>query len=102
MAEWTKSQIPPREREMEYWTINFDGSLQLQGARAGILVISPKGKSFKYVLQMHFSTYNNPAEYKALLHSLRITTTLSICRLKVLGDSLLIVNQTNKRVVMVG
>jgi hypothetical protein len=54
MAEWTKSQIPPREREMEYWTINFDGSLQLQGARAGILIISPKGKSFKYVLQMHF------------------------------------------------
>jgi hypothetical protein len=32
VAEWTVAQEPPREREFEYWTINFDGSLQLQGA----------------------------------------------------------------------
>jgi hypothetical protein len=29
MAEWTETQTPPSERELEYWTINFDGSLQL-------------------------------------------------------------------------
>jgi hypothetical protein len=29
VAEWTEMQTPPKEREMEYWTINFDGSLQL-------------------------------------------------------------------------
>jgi hypothetical protein len=46
MAEWTKTQAPHKERELEYWTINFDGSLQLQGVGAGILVTSPKGKSF--------------------------------------------------------
>jgi hypothetical protein len=54
VAEWTETQAPPKERELEYWTINFDGSLQLQGAEARILVTSPKGESFKYVLQMHF------------------------------------------------
>jgi hypothetical protein len=42
VAEWTETQAPPRERELEYWTINFDGSLQLQGA--GILVTFPKGE----------------------------------------------------------
>jgi hypothetical protein len=26
VAEWTKIQTPPKERELEYWTINFDGS----------------------------------------------------------------------------
>jgi hypothetical protein len=26
MAEWTETQTPPREREMEYWTTNFVGS----------------------------------------------------------------------------
>jgi hypothetical protein len=31
VTEWTEMQIPPKEREMEYWTINFNGSLQLQG-----------------------------------------------------------------------
>jgi hypothetical protein len=96
VAEWTETQTAPKEREMEYWTINFDGSLQLQGVGAGILVTSPKGESFKYVLQMHFLASNNTAEYEALLHGLRITTTLDIHRLKVLKDSLRIVNPANK------
>jgi ribonuclease HI len=96
VAEWTETQTAPRERELEYWTINFDGSLQLQGTGAGILVTSPKGESFKYVLQMHFLASNNAAEYEALLRDLRIATALDIRRLKVLGDSLLVVNQTNK------
>jgi ribonuclease HI len=56
----------------------------------------PKGESFKYFLQMHFPTSNNAAEYEALLHGLRIATALGIHRLKVPGDSLLIVNQANK------
>jgi hypothetical protein len=45
MAEWTEIQIPPppKEKELEYWTINFDGSLQLQGVGAGILITSPNG-----------------------------------------------------------
>jgi hypothetical protein len=76
MAEWTKTQTPPKERELEYWAINFNGCLQLQGAGAGILVTSPKGESFKYVLQMYFPASNNAAEYEALFHGLRITTAL--------------------------
>jgi hypothetical protein len=96
-VEWTETQTPPRERELEYWTINFDGSLQIQGAGAGILVTSPKGESVKYVLQMHFPASKNAAEYEALLHGLRIATALGIHRLKVLGDSLLIINQANKK-----
>jgi hypothetical protein len=78
VAEWTETQTPPRERELEYWTINFDGSLQLQGIGAGILVTSPKGENFKYVLQMHFPASNNATEYKALLYGLRIATALNI------------------------
>jgi ribonuclease HI len=96
VVECTETQTPPKEREIEYWTINFDRSLQLQGAGARILVTSPKGENFKYLLQMHFPTSNNAAEYKALLHGLRIATALGIHRLRTLGDSLLIVNQANK------
>jgi ribonuclease HI len=96
VAEWMETQTPPKQGELEYWTINFDGSLQLQGAGAGILVTSPKGESFKYVLQMHFLASNNAVEYEALLHGLRIAMALGIRQLKVLRDSLLIVNQANK------
>jgi ribonuclease HI len=45
---------------------------------------------------MHFFASNNTVEYKARLHGLRIATTLTICRLRVLRDSLLVVNQDNK------
>jgi hypothetical protein len=50
VVEWTEIQMPPKERELESWTINFNGSLQLHSAREGNLVTSPKGESFKYVL----------------------------------------------------
>jgi hypothetical protein len=29
VAEWTEIQTRPKEREMEYWTIDFNKSLQL-------------------------------------------------------------------------
>jgi ribonuclease HI len=95
-AEWTETHTPPKETELEYWTINFDGSLQLQGSGTGIVVTFPKGESFKYVWQMHFPASNNAAEYEALLRGLWITTALGIRWLKVLRDSLLVVNQANK------
>jgi hypothetical protein len=78
VVQWTKTQTSTKERELVYWTINFDRSLQLQGAGAGILVTCPKGENFKYVLQMHFPTSNNAAEYEALLHGLRVVTALDI------------------------
>jgi hypothetical protein len=28
IVEWTETQLPPSKRELVYWTINFDGSLQ--------------------------------------------------------------------------
>jgi hypothetical protein len=65
VAEWIEIQTSPKERELEYWIINFDGFVQLQGARAVILVTSPKGENFKYVLQMHFPASNNAAVYEA-------------------------------------
>jgi hypothetical protein len=45
MAECIETRAPLKERELDYWTINFDRSLQLQGAGAEILVTSPKGES---------------------------------------------------------
>jgi ribonuclease HI len=60
------------------------------------LLTSPKRENFKYVLQMHFPTSNNATEHEALLHGLRITTALGIRQLRVLRDSLFIINQANK------
>src|SRR6266542_916767 len=74
----------------------FDGSLMIEAAGAGIMLISPTGERLKYVLQIYFPASNNAAEYEALLHGLCITISLGIRRLAVRGDSELVINQVQK------
>jgi ribonuclease HI len=74
----------------------FDGSLKLEGAGAGVLLISPKGEQIKYVLQIFWKVSNNKAKYDALLHGLRLAISLGIKRLLVYGDSAVVINQVNK------
>jgi ribonuclease HI len=74
----------------------FDGLLKLEGAGAGVLLISPTGEQLKYVLQIFWEVSNNEAEYEALLHGLRLAASLGINRLLVYGDSAVVINQVNK------
>ena len=50
IAEWTEIQTPAITEKLEYWTMYFDGSLMIEGAGAGIVLISPTGERLKYVL----------------------------------------------------
>jgi hypothetical protein len=61
----------------------FDSSLKLEGAGAGVLLISPMGEQLKYVLQIFWKVSNNKAEYEALLHGLRLAVSLGIKQLLV-------------------
>jgi ribonuclease HI len=74
----------------------FDGSLNLEGAGAGVLLISPTGEQLMYVLQIFWKVSNNEAEYEALLHGLRLAASLGTKRLLVYGDSAVVINQVNK------
>jgi hypothetical protein len=96
VAEWTEIQQPAPDAFLNHWKMYFDGSLKLGGAGAGVLFISLEGKQFKYVLQILWQAINNEAEYEALIHGLRIATSLGIKRLLVYGDSAVVINQVNK------
>jgi ribonuclease HI len=74
----------------------FDDSLKLEGAGAGVLLISPTGEQLKYILQIFWKVSNNEAEYEALLNGLRLAASLGIKRLLVYGDSAVVINQVNK------
>jgi ribonuclease HI len=76
------------------WTIYFNGSKRVQGAGAGIVLISPLGDKLKYVLRVSFSqASNNEAEYEALLHGMKMAKACGATRLKIFGDSNLVVQQ---------
>jgi ribonuclease HI len=74
----------------------FDGSLNLEGAGAGVRFISPQGDHLKYVLQIHYKASNNDAEYEALIHGLRIAVSLGIKRLIAYDDPKVVIDQVNK------
>jgi hypothetical protein len=96
MAEWRENQLPTPTERPEHWVMYFDGSLKLEGASAGVVLISPTGEQVKYVLQIFWKVPNNEAEYEALLHGLRLAASLSIKRLLVYDDSAVVINQVNK------
>ena len=89
-------QAPVSADRPEYWVMYFDGSLNLDGAGAGIFFISPSRDYLRYVLRIHFPASNNATEYEACLHGLRIAVELGVKCLLVYGDSALVINQVNK------
>jgi len=96
VTEWTDSQLPPAQVQVELWTMYFDGSLMKTGAGVGLLFISPLGVHMRYVIRIHFAASNNVAEYEALVNGLKIAIELGVRRLDVRGDSQLVIDQVMK------
>jgi ribonuclease HI len=71
-----------------------DGTKRVQGAGAGVVLISPQGDKLKYLLRMSFpQASNNKAEYEAALHGMKMAKAYGATRLKIFGDSNLVVQQ---------
>jgi ribonuclease HI len=76
----------------------FDRSKRVEGAGAGVVLISPQGDKLKYVMWMSFlHISNNEAQYEALLHGMRMAKTCGATRLRIFGDSNLVVHQVMNR-----
>src|SRR4051812_43937206 len=75
--------------------MHFDGSRQLQGSGAGMVLTSPTREKFCYVLQLQFTCTNNATEYEGLLHGLRLAHEMGISRIKCYGDSDLVSQQVS-------
>jgi ribonuclease HI len=73
----------------------FNNSKMINGSGASMVLESPKGDLFRYVLQIHFMDTNNVPEYEALLHGLRMAKEIGITRIVCYGNSELVVSQCN-------
>jgi ribonuclease HI len=97
-AEWLELQNTGPPDLSSVWTMYFDGSKGVQGAGAGVVLISPQGEKLKYVLMMSFpQASNNEAEYETLLHRMKMAKACGATRLKIFGDLNLIVQQVMNR-----
>jgi ribonuclease HI len=96
ISEWTETQQSPLAEKPEHWKMYFNSSLNLEGAGAGMLFISPQGDHLKYVLHIRYKASNNSAEYEALIHGLCIDVSLGIKRLIAYGESKIVIDQVNK------
>ena len=93
--DWTELQIPEDRPDHTYWTIHFDGTMQLEGSGVGVVLTLPQGEKFCYVLRLVFPCTNNAAEYEALLHGLRLAKEMNLTRVRCLGDSDLVIQQVS-------
>jgi ribonuclease HI len=93
MVDWKEAQETTLVLEPEHWVMHFDGSKLLHGSGARVTLKSPKGDELSYVLQIHFPTTNNIAEYEGLLHGLRVTKEIGVQHIMCCGDSDLVAQQ---------
>ena len=73
--------------------MRIDGSSDVKGSGAGIVLESPMGEKVCYTLRLQFPASNNEAEYEALIAGLRLVREMGLQKLRVYNDSQLVVNQ---------
>jgi hypothetical protein len=87
IVEWIDSGLRGIDELPNHWVMYFDGSYNLRGAGAGVVLTPPEGGTLKYVVQLEFLATNNITEYEGMVNDLRLAKDLSIRRLLIRGDS---------------
>ncbi|XP_052312432.1 uncharacterized protein LOC112328962 [Populus trichocarpa] len=85
--------IEKEEEKTDWWTMFFDGAVNVYGNGAGAVIISPNKKQYPVSVKLHFECTNNTAEYEACILGLEAALELKIKKLDVYGDSMLIICQ---------
>ena len=75
----------------ELWTLYVDGSSNVSGVGAMLILTNLEGDIAGYSLCFKFSTTNNEAKYEALIAGLKVAREVGAQHLKVFSDSQLIV-----------
>ncbi|XP_073268737.1 uncharacterized protein [Populus alba] len=72
--------------ESDWWTMYFDGAVNVSGNGAGAVIISPEGKQYPISIKLQFNCTNNTAEYEACIHGLEAALELKIRKLETKGE----------------
>ncbi|XP_062114394.1 uncharacterized protein LOC133825478 [Humulus lupulus] len=82
------------ESEAEWmWTMHTDGASNSQGAGINVVLEAPSGLRIEEAIRLEKFATNNKAEYETLIYGLELARDMGIRRLKVRGDSKLMIEQ---------
>ncbi|RDX76294.1 rnhA, partial [Mucuna pruriens] len=82
-----------KEAELDEWKLWFDGASNLLGNGIGAILASSKGQYFPFSARLGFDCTNNMVEYEAYAMGITMVIEHQISRLKVFGDSTLVIYQ---------
>jgi hypothetical protein len=77
-SDYSESEAKAPVFTEPHWTLFFDGSSRKQGARAGVLLLTPEGEQFKYMVHLDLKATNNMVEYEALVFGLSTALSLGV------------------------
>ena len=60
------------------WSLRIDGSSNINGSGAGVVLESPMGEKVCYALRLEFPVSNKKAEYEALIARLRLAKEMGM------------------------
>ena len=73
--------------DLPKWKLYTDGSSNVSGAGAGIVLESPEAHKIHCALRFGFKASNNEAEYEALIAGLRLAKKLKVKSVEIFSDS---------------
>ncbi|PON60748.1 Ribonuclease H, partial [Parasponia andersonii] len=98
LLKYTKhdlKEIMSDEDKEDYGILYFDGPSTGNEGSDGIVLSKNQGEIFKKVVKLAFPCTNNEAEYEALVTGLELAKEMKSSKLKICGDSNLIIRQLN-------
>ena len=72
------------EGKLGWWTMYFDGAVNVCGNGAGAVIISPDKKQYPVSTKLQFGCTNNTAEYEACILGLETALELNVKKIDVL------------------
>ncbi|XP_028058636.1 uncharacterized protein LOC114262473 [Camellia sinensis] len=86
--------------EESFWTLSFDGAAVGGKGETGIVLTSKSGEKLYLSYKLDFYCSNNEAEYEALILGLIAAEKHNIKKIRIRGDSKLIVKQVSGQFVL--
>ncbi|GAU43183.1 hypothetical protein TSUD_301490 [Trifolium subterraneum] len=79
--------------DLQPWTLTVDGSSNIRGSGAGVVLEGLDGVLIEQSLRFAFKASNNQVEYEALIAGMKLSKEMDVQELKVQSDSQLVANQ---------